>query len=254
METKKCSKCNVVKEVCEFYKDSKSRDKFRAKCKSCIKEETNEYSKKNRQKRNELQKKWRLENIHKTKEYRKKYYNINPEKFRLISKIYRENNPDIIKKHNKKYYINNLTYHKTRIKKWVELNREKRDYYLKLWKVNNKEHIVNYKKNRYKNDELYKLITNCRNRLNSFLKTKNLKKCGRTLEMIGCTSDELKIHIEKQFKNGMSWENRNEWHIDHIIPLSQAKNEYDVICLSHYSNLQPLWVKENLKKSNKIIN
>ena len=51
----------------------------------------------------------------------------------------------------------------------------------------------------------------------------------------------------------MCWENRNEWHIDHIIPLSSSKTEEDVFKLCHYTNLQPLWVNENLQKSNKII-
>jgi hypothetical protein len=51
----------------------------------------------------------------------------------------------------------------------------------------------------------------------------------------------------------MSWDNHGEWHIDHIIPLSSAKNENDVYTLCHYTNLQPLWAEENLRKSNKII-
>ena len=60
-------------------------------------------------------------------------------------------------------------------------------------------------------------------------------------------------HLEKQFAIGMSWENRSEWHIDHIIPLSSAKTEDEVYKLCHYTNLQPLWAEDNLKKSNKFI-
>jgi hypothetical protein len=51
----------------------------------------------------------------------------------------------------------------------------------------------------------------------------------------------------------MSWENRDEWHIDHIIPLSSANSEEELYKLCHYTNLQPLWAEENIKKSNKII-
>lgn len=51
----------------------------------------------------------------------------------------------------------------------------------------------------------------------------------------------------------MTWENRNEWHIDHITPLSSAKTEEELYKLCHYTNLQPLWAEENLKKGNKII-
>ena len=65
----------------------------------------------------------------------------------------------------------------------------------------------------------------------------------------------LKKHIESQFKDGMSWENHKHdgWHIDHIIPLSSAKNEENVYKLCHYTNLQPLWATENYKKGKKII-
>ena len=50
----------------------------------------------------------------------------------------------------------------------------------------------------------------------------------------------------------MNWENRNLWHVDHIIPLSSAKTEEELVKLCHYTNLQPLWAEDNLKKSNKI--
>ena len=66
-------------------------------------------------------------------------------------------------------------------------------------------------------------------------------------------SQEDKEHLENQFKEGMTWHNRSEWHIDHIVPLSSANNEEELYKLCHYTNLQPLWAEENLKKSNKIL-
>ena len=72
--------------------------------------------------------------------------------------------------------------------------------------------------------------------------------------MIGCSPEELKKHIESKFTYGMSWELvGKEIHIDHIIPLSSANTIEQVESLCHYSNLQPLWAKDNLKKKNKII-
>jgi hypothetical protein len=253
MQTKVCSKCKLEKDVCEFYKDSKKIGTYRAKCKLCLSEESKIYSKNNREKRNEIQKNWRKENKEKINNYRKKYYDINPEKFILISRNYRLKNKEKVKNQNKTYYLKNLNYHKERLKKWIEINKNHRKEYQKKWKEINRDYIKEYKKLRYKNDLIYKLITNCRNRINSFLKTKKLSKNNKTFEIIGCNPEELKLHLEKQFKYGMGWGNRSEWHIDHIIPLSSADTEEDVFKLCHYTNLQPLWGNENLQKSNKLI-
>jgi hypothetical protein len=89
--------------------------------------------------------------------------------------------------------------------------------------------------------------------VSEFLKVKNIRKKNKTFEIVGCSPQFLKEHLEKQFVNGMTWENRNEWHIDHITPLSSAKTEEELYKLCHYTNLQPLWAEENLKKGNKII-
>jgi len=100
---------------------------------------------------------------------------------------------------------------------------------------------------------VFKLINNVRVRLIKYLKKLNITKKNKTFEIVGCTPQELKEHLEKQFVNGMSWENRSEWHIDHIIPLSSAKTEEEIYKLSHYTNLQPLWAIDNIKKSNNIL-
>jgi len=72
--------------------------------------------------------------------------------------------------------------------------------------------------------------------------------------MLGCSIDFLKQYISNKFDKNMSWDNYGlyGWHIDHIIPLSSAKNKEELEKLCHYSNLQPLWAKDNLQKSNKI--
>lgn len=75
------------------------------------------------------------------------------------------------------------------------------------------------------------------------------KNGRRTLSILGCTADELKAHIERQFLRGMTWENRAEWHVDHIVPLCTATNEEEAIALCHYTNLRPMWAIDNLKKS-----
>ena len=70
--------------------------------------------------------------------------------------------------------------------------------------------------------------------------------------ILGCTIDEFKSYIESKFKKGMTFENYGEWHLDHIIPLATAKTTEDVIKLCHYTNFQPLWAEDNLKKGAKI--
>ena len=71
-------------------------------------------------------------------------------------------------------------------------------------------------------------------------------------QVVGINYNDFKKYLESKFFDGMSWENRGEWHIDHIIPLSAAKTEQELISLCHYSNLQPLWGEDNIKKGNKI--
>lgn len=73
-------------------------------------------------------------------------------------------------------------------------------------------------------------------------------KRSRTYEILGCDFETLAAHLAAKFQPGMSWENRGEWHIDHIVPLATAQTEEDVIRLNHYTNLQPLWAADNLAK------
>jgi hypothetical protein len=79
------------------------------------------------------------------------------------------------------------------------------------------------------------------------------KKSAPTLKLLGCSLDHLKAHLESQFRHGMSWANYGKWHIDHIIPCSAfdlSNPKQQQICF-HWSNLQPLWAKENRKKRTK---
>jgi len=103
------------------------------------------------------------------------------------------------------------------------------------------------------NNPIYKMSMNLRNRLNEFLNIKRLTNTNKTFDMVGCTPTELKAYLEKKFSPGMTWWNHSPkgWHIDHIIPLSRAKNYEDIVKLMHYKNLQPMWAEDNLKKGDK---
>ena len=90
----------------------------------------------------------------------------------------------------------------------------------------------------------------CRARIYSMIKTNSEYNQIKTFDLIGCTPQQLKDYLESKFLEGMSWENRDEWHIDHIIPCASfdlTKVEEQQKCF-HYTNLQPLWAVDNLKK------
>jgi hypothetical protein len=73
-------------------------------------------------------------------------------------------------------------------------------------------------------------------------------KTSPTFEQLGYTVEEFVAHIERQFVKGMGWHNMGEWQIDHIVPVSEARTEQDVVALNQLSNLRPMWAAENNAK------
>lgn len=110
-----------------------------------------------------------------------------------------------------------------------------------------------YRKNKKKTNSEFKLTETLRCRLWYALKSKKWSKTYTFNQYIGCSQEELKYHLQKQFKEGMTLETHGKWHIDHIIPLSSAKSEEEMYKLCHYTNLQPLWAKDNQKKGGKYL-
>ena len=103
------------------------------------------------------------------------------------------------------------------------------------------------------NDVVFKIRTNLARRINHSVK-KGFKS-NKTLELLGCSPEDLKKHLEVQFTEGMTWDNYGirGWHIDHIVPCASfnlSNPEEQKKCF-HYTNLQPLWWYDNLSKSNK---
>jgi hypothetical protein len=167
----------------------------------------------------------------------------------IESKKYRIDNKEKIKEYNTKWNKENQEYYKKYFEEYNKLNYEKEKERKLKWSRDNKEYSNNYQKQRKKEDILFRLKTNIRTSVNRYLKYRS----KHTFDIVGCTPQFLKEHLESQFIDGMTWENRSEWHIDHIIPLSSAKTEDELYMLCHYKNLQPLWAEDNLKKSNKIL-
>jgi hypothetical protein len=80
-----------------------------------------------------------------------------------------------------------------------------------------------------------------------------LNKRVNSSTLLGCSHDEFFKYIESKFKKGMSWDNMNEWHLDHIVPLSWCSTNEELFIYSHYSNIQPLFAIDNLRKSDNYI-
>lgn len=112
-----------------------------------------------------------------------------------------------------------------------------------------KRHI---EKKKSKSGPLRELRNRIRCLIYNSLKKRGYKKDSTTQEILGCTVMEFKRHIERQFLPGMSWDLRGAIHIDHIVPSSSAETEADVIALSHFTNLRPMWAAENMLKSDSI--
>jgi hypothetical protein len=222
METKICRICNLEKGLVDF-NFRKDNQKFRTECKSCG---------------YEIQKERNSKKIDQIKEYKRNYFQKNKEEILERKRHLRQSDLKKYREETKKYYEKTKELQKERKKNWIQSNREKYNSY---WT------------NRKKTDVEFTLITNMRVRICGYLKSKNISKNNKTFDIVGCTPEQLKEHLEKQFINGMSWNNRGDWHIDHIIPLSSVKTEEELLKLFHYSNLQPLWAIDNIKKSNKIL-
>ena len=178
---------------------------------------------------------------------------------KICEKQYRQKNAEHITKRLKQYYQKNIERLLKQKKQYYQKNADKRlEYNKQYYKKNAKklcDQNTQYQRARLKSDALYKFKHRVRCLLNGSFKrngTKNYKKQSKTETLLGCTIPEFRDHLEKQFQPGMSFENHGEWHIDHRIPLASAKSQSEIEKLCHYTNLQPLWAKDNLSKGGNI--
>ena len=189
--------------ICKMCNTSKKETEFykgNAKCKSC---------------KIEYQKKYSQENSERIKKYKKNYRTENSEEIKKVLSDYYKDNSERIKKNSRNNYSS---------------NREKKI-----------EYQTNYQRNRRINDPLFKLKHSVSRMIRNSIKCKNWKKKSRSIDILGCSIEYFKWYIESRFDESMNWSNHGiVWDIDHIVPLSSAVSEEDVIRLNHYTNLQPL--------------
>lgn len=191
-------------------------------------------------KKNEM---WSMSDIkpyysHYKKKYIKQYGKLTPYHYRCIL--------NAVKRHIPKYFCKVCNeYSDYRVYKYDTLHIDCKNC---TSKRTNK-----YFKKRLKEDDLFRFVTNARQLIYQSLKNKGYKKGSKSERILGCEWDFFKEYIERQFKDGMSWNNYGKWHLDHIYPISKATSYEMALELNHYTNFQPLWAFDNLSKNDKVV-
>ena len=205
---KKCRICEDMKEVSEFHKKRSTKDGYRNECKECVKD---------------IQKKYKEAPGFKEKqaEYDKKRYEEKREEILEHKKEYYQDNKEDILKQKSEY-------------RQKPENRQRNNDYGKIYRVENREKF-------YKHRRDNPHIIAWRSILYSTLKRLNTSKQSSTIDELGYSALELKDHIEKQFTEGMNWDNHGEWHIDHIKGVINFDSDTEVSIVCALDNLQPLW-------------
>jgi hypothetical protein len=219
----------------KYYEDNKDR----------ILEERRLYVKENKEKIADRDKRYYRENKERVLSRDKDYYNKNKELTKVKSKSRYEKNKDKILESNRKYHERNRG----------EILEKRRDYYnsnkdkFKAYHQKNKSRILSSARDYRKKNPAWNFQRKCMERL-----IRNWKGGRKKAESaLGYTYENLVERIEFQFKDGMSWENRSEWHIDHKKPVARFIKQgiTDPKIINALSNLQPLWAKDNISKGAK---
>jgi len=161
----------------------------------------------------------------------------------------------------KRHYFKNREKRLQYFSDWQKDNRDRLNDYHQKWREKNidkhREYKRKYEKHRKDTDPIYKLISNFRTAIYQVLKENNVDKNGHYFEVLKYTPEELINHLEKQFTDGMTWDNYGQWHVDHVMPISvhdiQEIGDDEFMRCWSLSNLQPMWGDENIRKSNKIL-
>lgn len=240
---KRCSKCQEEKEPTEFNKNKRVKSGLTTVCKECHKIGTRKYYQKNKESLKQCAVKYRKENRSEILVKDRQRYQVKKDK---LKNHYHQNRDEILSRRKELYSENKESYRLAARRKYQKrkienpdgIKKERRDFY-----------------ERHKNDPQYKMRRSIRwgvARISRALKT---KKDICSLDYLGCSLDELKVHLESLWQEGMTWDNYGVrgWHIDHIKPLDWfAKNSSNPWEANYYTNLQPLWAKDNLSKGSKL--
>lgn len=180
----------------------------------------------------------------------------------IISKEYRKTKVEHQREYSKQYYLRTKETRKQKresfTKKWYEKNKERCCCNAKNWRKNNPEKIK-----QIEDRHAAKRLSTIKGKLSNHManairrKIKGIKLRKHWENIVGYSYLELRNHLESLFRDGMSWQNYGQWHIDHIIPISffdyKSFNDVEFKMCWRLENLQPMWAKENIRKRNKIL-
>ena len=213
---------------------------YKQKHKERLKQQNKEYYSQPevKEQRSQYHKRYKEENLEKLSQKSKEYYQNNKERILEKERRYREENREKIRQRAKELYTPEQAAKRKAYKQKSDVKERQREW------------NRHYRKERYRNDVKYKLTHRLRGRLYNAIK--NNCKSGSAIDDLGCTIEELKVYLESQFKEGMTWDNwtNDGWHIDHKKQLStfDLSDREQFLEACHYTNLQPLWWWENLEK------
>lgn len=214
------------------------------------------------------------------REWMRRYRASHPEKHKEISRRYLEKHRDKVRARQKKRYEQNREAVIAQVSDYARRNRAKinqrrkvremldperarqkrREAYLR-YRAKDKERrakkrseFASYMRHKRNSDPAFLVADRLRRRINSALSSQQARKSGGLIDVSGCSPAELAAHIEKQFLPGMSWENRRQWHIDHIVPCSafDLTDPAQQSVAFHFTNLRPVWAEDNQRKREKI--
>lgn len=242
-----------VEKICNRCKTSKPKEEFRGHtyCPQCWVEYRKEYRVKNKEKVLSKERQYYNDNKERLKAQQRKRRKINVEYYRSRERAYRANNVDKYKS----YKDNRKEIRKKEFKEWYAINRDNNITRCKKYARENRKKITQQRAKRRATDIQYRLSERIRGRLKSALRRKNKVKVGSAIRDLGCTLAQLVVYLESKFTSGMTWDNYGfyGWHVDHIKPLASfdLSNIEQFREAVHYTNLQPLWAKDNIRKGTK---
>ena len=246
--SKRCTKCGSEKALSEFAKNTASKDGLRTDCRACKAERMRRWyaNPENRAKIAEAQRRWRQSPENRAKEAEGvRRYRQTPEGRAKVAEARRHwrRTPEGRAKQAEAH------------RRWRQTpeGRAKATEVARRYRqtLEGKTKKAEYMRRRHRTDPQFRLANLLRGRLRHALK--GISKSSRTLDLLGCTLEHFTHHLESRFQPGMSWLNQGEWHIDHIKPLKafdlSDPEQQRQAC--HWSNLQPLWAADNIRKGAK---